>query len=281
MTNNVDSDKNGNKAVGSGTTVEYKGRVVQTASCAIGIDPEIFEHTLEKESVKQRIASLRKKYEGVKIIIGVDRLDYIKGVPQKLHAFQIFLEKHPEWVGKAILFQIAVPSREKVEEYQDLKRSVNELVGKINGQFGEYSDGDGALEKWSLTTCRRYRILSSSSQALQCQSGGADRPVRFERCMSGHVYPRRPEPGLLRVRRMPAGEPGRPASVRVLWSTVRLGQGLHHLYALGLPASGQCHLRRSDDGGAGEEGEVRQALELRDQVHQVCLLHPIHSRLPC
>lgn len=68
--------------------------------------------------------------------MGVDRLDYIKGVPQKLHAFEVFLSQHPEWVGKVILCQVAVPSRQDVEEYQNLRSEVNELVGRINGQFG-------------------------------------------------------------------------------------------------------------------------------------------------
>jgi len=106
------------------------------AAFPIGIDPDKLVETLEKQSVKDRMAALRRKYEGCKIIIGVDRLDYIKGVPQKLHAFQEFLRNHPEQRGKVILLQVAVPSRGDVEEYQDLRRTTNELVGRINGEFG-------------------------------------------------------------------------------------------------------------------------------------------------
>ena len=69
-------------------------------------------------------------------MIGVDRLDYIKGVPQKLQSFEIFLTQHPEWVGKVVLVQLAIPSRQDVEEYQNLRACVNELVGRINGRFG-------------------------------------------------------------------------------------------------------------------------------------------------
>ena len=68
--------------------------------------------------------------------MGVDRLDYIKGVPQKLHALEVFLTEHPEWIGKVVLVQVAVPSRQDVEEYQNLRAVVNELVGRINGKFG-------------------------------------------------------------------------------------------------------------------------------------------------
>jgi len=66
----------------------------------------------------------------------VDRLDYIKGVPQKLHALEMFLSQHPEWQEKVVLVQVAVPSRQDVEEYQHLQIVVNELVGRINGRFG-------------------------------------------------------------------------------------------------------------------------------------------------
>jgi trehalose-6-phosphate synthase len=79
---------------------------------------------------------LREKFKGVKVLLGVDRLDYIKGVPQKLHAFELFLSNHPEWNEKVVLIQVAVPSRENVEEYQHLQQVVNELVGRINGRFG-------------------------------------------------------------------------------------------------------------------------------------------------
>lgn len=86
--------------------------------------------------MQERIATLEKKFQGVKLIVGVDRLDYIKGVPQKLHALEVFLTEHPEWIGKVVLVQVAVPSRQDVEEYQNLRAVVNELVGRINGKFG-------------------------------------------------------------------------------------------------------------------------------------------------
>ncbi len=116
--------------------VELKGKYVTVAAFPIGIDPEKFHEELKKSEVLQRIESLKKKFDGVKLIVGVDRLDYIKGVPQKLHALEVFLTEHPEWVGKVVLVQVAVPSREDVEEYQNLRAVVNELVGRINGKFG-------------------------------------------------------------------------------------------------------------------------------------------------
>ncbi|KAK3904481.1 glycosyltransferase [Staphylotrichum tortipilum] len=116
--------------------VDWNGRFVTVGAFPIGIDPEKFVDGLQKQSVQNRIAALRRKFEGVKLIVGVDRLDYIKGVPQKLHALEVFLTEHPEWIGKIVLVQVAVPSRQDVEEYQNLRAVVNELVGRINGKFG-------------------------------------------------------------------------------------------------------------------------------------------------
>ena len=69
-------------------------------------------------------------------MLGVDRLDMIKGIPQKLLAFEKFLDEKPEWRDKVLLIQIAVPSRTDVPEYQRLTSLVHEIVGRINGRFG-------------------------------------------------------------------------------------------------------------------------------------------------
>lgn len=116
--------------------VQYGDRYVHCGTFPIGIEPSQFIETLAKPNVIERIEQLKKRFEGVKIICGVDRLDYIKGVPQKLHALEVFLHQHPEWIGKVVLVQLAIPSRGGVEEYQTLRARVNELVGRINGRFG-------------------------------------------------------------------------------------------------------------------------------------------------
>ncbi|CDO74996.1 Glycosyltransferase Family 20 protein [Trametes cinnabarina] len=116
--------------------VEFEGRLAHVGTFPIGIDPSSFIENLKKDSVKKRIEQLERRFQGCKVIVGVDRLDYIKGVPQKLHALELFLTQHPEWIGKVVLAQLAVPSRQDVEEYQNLRATVNELVGRINGRFG-------------------------------------------------------------------------------------------------------------------------------------------------
>ncbi|ANB12848.1 alpha,alpha-trehalose-phosphate synthase (UDP-forming) TPS1 [Sugiyamaella lignohabitans] len=118
----------------NGVTID--GRNVTVGAFPIGIDADSFINGLKQPDVQARIDTLEKKFGDTKIIVGVDRLDYIKGVPQKFHAFEIFLEEHPEWIGKVVFVQVAVPSRQDVEEYQNLRAVVNELVGRINGKFG-------------------------------------------------------------------------------------------------------------------------------------------------
>ncbi len=71
----------------------------------------------------------------LKVILGVDRLDYTKGLPNRLKAFELFLEEYPEHKGKVMLHQIAVPSRTDVQEYKELKEYMDRLVGAINGKF--------------------------------------------------------------------------------------------------------------------------------------------------
>ncbi|KAI9342782.1 glycosyltransferase family 20-domain-containing protein [Zopfochytrium polystomum] len=116
--------------------VEYEGRRVHVGTFPIGIDPEKFTQGLQSPKVQSRIAVLEERFKGVKILVGVDRLDYIKGVPQKLVAFELFLARHPEWINKVVLVQVGVPSRQDVDEYKHLRSTVNELVGRINGRFG-------------------------------------------------------------------------------------------------------------------------------------------------
>ncbi len=86
--------------------MEDNGTLTRIAAFPIGIDPERFQAAVESEGVQKRIAQLRKDYGGRKVMLGVDRLDMIKGIPQKLLAFEKFLEEHPEWNDKVCLVQV-------------------------------------------------------------------------------------------------------------------------------------------------------------------------------
>ena len=86
--------------------------------------------------MSSRIQTIRSRIGDQQTILGVDRLDYIKGVPNKLLAFDLFLSQHSEFRGKVSLLQVAVPTRTDVEEYKNLKNMVDGLVGLINGKYG-------------------------------------------------------------------------------------------------------------------------------------------------
>ncbi|MEW5311818.1 MAG: hypothetical protein WDW38_003503 [Sanguina aurantia] len=116
--------------------VENNGTITRVGTFPIGIDPERFTQAMETQEVQSHIAKLLNRYAGRKIMLGVDRLDMVKGIPQKLLAYEKFLEDHPEWRDKVLLVQIAVPTRTDVPEYQKLRSMVHEIVGRINGQFG-------------------------------------------------------------------------------------------------------------------------------------------------
>ncbi|KAD4178999.1 hypothetical protein R6Q59_022558 [Mikania micrantha] len=116
--------------------VEDQGRLTRVAAFPIGIDSDRFIRALENPQVQQHMKELKERFSGRKVMLGVDRLDMIKGIPQKILAFEKFLEENQYWRDKVVLLQIAVPTRTDVPEYQKLTSQVHEIVGRINGRFG-------------------------------------------------------------------------------------------------------------------------------------------------
>lgn len=115
----------------------FGGRQVAFEVHPIGIDPEQFLHAIHHdEATAREIARLDQSIGQRKLLLGMDRLDYSKGIPARLRAYQRFLEQHEEWRERVTFIQVAVPSRERVLAYQELKRQVDELVGEINGVYG-------------------------------------------------------------------------------------------------------------------------------------------------
>ncbi|CAG7827217.1 unnamed protein product [Allacma fusca] len=110
--------------------LELDGRTIHVKSLPIGIP---YDHFAEMGRSAPKI--LKEKNQ--KIILGVDRLDYTKGLVNRVKAFERLLEKHPEHVEKVTFFQVAVPSRQDVKEYQQLKEEMDQLIGRINGRFSK------------------------------------------------------------------------------------------------------------------------------------------------
>lgn len=115
--------------------VPLDGRIVQVGAYPISIDYEAFAGGAAEERVSRQVEVLRRDLGAERVILGVDRLDYTKGIPQKLLGLERALEKYPHLRGRLTLFQLVVPSREKIPEYHKMKREIEGLVGRINGRF--------------------------------------------------------------------------------------------------------------------------------------------------
>jgi trehalose-6-phosphate synthase len=113
------------------------GHVTSTSAHPISIDVEDFATTAGGAEVDAELNKLRRQFEGRHVFLGVDRLDYTKGIPERLEAFELFLERRPDLRSKVVLVQIAVPSRSSVREYRELRERVEQSVGRINGRFTE------------------------------------------------------------------------------------------------------------------------------------------------
>jgi trehalose 6-phosphate synthase/phosphatase len=107
--------------------VEHGQRTASVAAFPLGIDCERYARWARGAPPREP--------DGERVVLGVDRLDYTKGLPEKIQAFEQLLDQHPEHRERVVLLQIAEPSRGQVPEYQRLKRQVDEIVGRVNGRF--------------------------------------------------------------------------------------------------------------------------------------------------
>ena len=110
-------------------------REVHIIALPIGIDYQSFRAQAEDPAVRDKAARLRVALGAEKVMLGVDRLDYTKGILERLRGYERFLERQPEWRRRVCLVQITVPSRDRVPQYREMKRSIDETVGRIAGRF--------------------------------------------------------------------------------------------------------------------------------------------------
>jgi len=117
--------------------IAYDGRRIGLGIFPMGIDGESFASRSSERKVVAETARLRSD-RGICLLVGIDRLDYSKGLPRRLLALERLLTTHPEWLERIRLVQVAVPSRETLPAYKSVRRNVEELVGRINGRFGTH-----------------------------------------------------------------------------------------------------------------------------------------------
>jgi trehalose 6-phosphate synthase len=114
--------------------VSYKGNKTKVMSVPLGIDVDSFEEYAHDKDYLKAAEAIKESYGCEKLIFAVDRLDYTKGIEERLNGIAKFFEKYPEYIGKVTVVQRIAPSRIEVEEYQIMKESIERKIGKINGE---------------------------------------------------------------------------------------------------------------------------------------------------
>jgi trehalose 6-phosphate synthase/phosphatase len=119
--------------------LQYQGRLVRIDLFPIGIDYNKFNQAASDPGVLELRDQIKRNLEDKKIIFSVDRLDYSKGLMNRLSGFEYFLEHYPEWREKMVFILNIVPSRSEIPAYNDRKKMIEEKIGTINGRFSTLS----------------------------------------------------------------------------------------------------------------------------------------------
>lgn len=116
--------------------ITINDRVIKVDTFPMGIDFQKYHQAVSQPDVETEYLKLKETFQGRRVILSIDRLDYSKGILNRLQGYESFLERNPEWRGKVILLLVVVPSRIGVDQYQLIKKQIDEMVGEINGRFG-------------------------------------------------------------------------------------------------------------------------------------------------
>lgn len=126
-----------------GVKIDTRQRIIKTPynetrirHIPLGISYQDFANSTSSVKVTKKISKLKKFHKEKKLILGIDRLDYTKGILDRIAAYEYFLEQYPEFREKVVFIQVATPSRDNIEEYCSMKKEIDEAVGNINGRFG-------------------------------------------------------------------------------------------------------------------------------------------------
>lgn len=117
------------------TAIEVSGHRVALGAHPVGIDVALIEQIVQRPDVQKKMADINDLLHGVKGIVSIERLDYVKGSLEKLQAFERLLEEHPELIGAVTLLNIITPAASGMEVYEALRTEVDRIVGRINGRF--------------------------------------------------------------------------------------------------------------------------------------------------
>lgn len=115
--------------------IQAENRIINVDSFPMGIDYDKFAKQAKTKKTLKKVEEFRRQVGDQKMLLTIDRLDYSKGIPERIHAFNQLLLTHPELHGKVSMIMIVVPSRDKVKSYKELKKNIDLLVGRINSEY--------------------------------------------------------------------------------------------------------------------------------------------------
>ena len=120
-----------------GEWITYQGRRTRVVARPIGIDYDAMDRIARLPETQSQAEHLREGLGAGTLILGVERMDYTKGIVERMRGMDHLLETHPEWQRKIHLLQLVTPSREGVDAYRQKKREIDEMVGRVNGRFSD------------------------------------------------------------------------------------------------------------------------------------------------
>jgi trehalose 6-phosphate synthase/phosphatase len=137
--------------------VSVQNRVARVDAFPLGIDYNKYARATEDEEVQVETEKIRRTVKNRRTILSIDRLDYTKGIVERLEAFDWFLTTHPEYKGSVTLIIVAVPSRTGIEDYKLLRERLEQLVGRVNGEHGAI----GYMPVWYLYRFMPFKKLTA------------------------------------------------------------------------------------------------------------------------
>ena len=120
-------------------TFQAADRTVRIGAFPVGVETAQLSRLARRSALSPFVRGVVESLAHRVMIIGVDRLDYSKGIALRMEAFDRFLSTHPDWRGKVTYLQITPRSRSEIQEYADMERQIDETAGRINGTYGEAS----------------------------------------------------------------------------------------------------------------------------------------------
>jgi trehalose 6-phosphate synthase len=116
---------------------EIDGRYVRLGAFPVSIETKAYMRLARNAGRSAMVSLVRESLGGSRLVLGVDRLDYSKGIPHRIKGFERFLEMNPDWHGKATLLQLTPKSRSDIKQYGEIEAEVTGLIGRVNGRFGD------------------------------------------------------------------------------------------------------------------------------------------------